>query len=77
MYRGLLYFLQFLVVLCCVAGNTVGGKRRAITGDLTEILENLNFADNIFLLSHTFNDAECKLSDLEKETGNMSQITSK
>jgi len=61
-----------LVVLCCVVGNVVGGKRRAVAWGLTERLENLNFADDMFLLSHTFNDAECKLSDLEKEVGSMS-----
>jgi hypothetical protein len=58
-----------LVVLCCVVGNVVGGKKRGITWGLTERSENLNFTDDIFLLSHIFNDADCKLSDLEKETG--------
>ena len=63
----MLYLLHFLVVLCCVVGDVVGGKQRGITWGLTERLENLNFADDIFLLSHIFNDAECKLFDLEKD----------
>jgi hypothetical protein len=60
------------VVLYCVVGHVLGGKKRGITWGLTETLENLNFADVIFLPSHIFNDAECKLSDLEKEAGSMS-----
>jgi hypothetical protein len=61
-----------LVFVCCVVENVVEGKKRGIIWCLTERLENINFADDIFLLSHTFSDAECKLSDLEKEAGSMS-----
>jgi hypothetical protein len=47
--------------------KTIGGKRRDISWGITEQLEDLDFADDICLLSHTFSKMETKLKDLENE----------
>jgi hypothetical protein len=51
-----------------VMRKATGGKRRGINWGITEQLEDLNFADDICLLSHTFSKLETKLKDLENES---------
>jgi hypothetical protein len=42
-------------------------KRRGITWKLTERLEGLDYADDICLISQSYNDVKKKLEDLNKE----------
>jgi hypothetical protein len=57
----------FLMLMDEVMRKAIRGKRRGITWGITEQLEDLDFADDIFLLSHTFYKMETKLKDLENE----------
>jgi hypothetical protein len=43
------------------------GRRRGILWNLTEHLEDLDYADDIVLLSHNFGHKQAKLNDLVKE----------
>jgi hypothetical protein len=51
------------MVMDGVMRKVIGGKRRGITVQL----EDLNFVDDICLLSHTFSKMETKLQELENE----------
>jgi hypothetical protein len=57
----------FLMVMDEVIRKAIGGKRRGINWGITEQLEDLDFVDDICLLSHTFPKMETKLKDLENE----------
>jgi hypothetical protein len=57
----------FLMVMDGVMRKAIGGKRRGINWSITVQLEDLNFVDDICLLSHTFSKMETKLQDLENE----------
>jgi hypothetical protein len=47
------------------AMNKVTGKEREINCGVSQQLEDLDFVDDIYLLSHTFNKIYMKLKDLE------------
>jgi hypothetical protein len=57
----------FLLVLDKVMRKAIGGKRRGINWGITEQLEDLDFADDTCLLSHTFSKIETKLKDLKNK----------
>jgi hypothetical protein len=57
----------FLMVMDEVIRKAIGGKRRGINWGITEQLKDLDFVDDICLLSHTFPKMETKLKDLENE----------
>ena len=57
----------FLMVTDRVMKRVTEGVRRGINWSLTEQLEDLDFADDICLLSHTYNKMEEKLRDLDTE----------
>ncbi|CAF4944224.1 unnamed protein product [Pieris macdunnoughi] len=59
--------LLFLVVLDGIMHRTHQNKRRGIKWGLTNILEDLDYADELCLLSHTHRDMQSKLNDLERE----------
>jgi hypothetical protein len=50
-----------------VMRKAIGGERSGINWGITEQLEDLYFADDICLLSHTFSKMETKLKYLENE----------
>lgn len=57
----------FLVVLDKVMRKMVGGRKRGIQWGLRDRLEDLDFADDICLLSSRFSDMEGKLRGLQEE----------
>lgn len=59
--------LLFLLTLDGVMKKTTQEKRRGIQWTPNERLEDLDFADDICLLSHTFKDMSEKLKELEAE----------
>lgn len=61
--------LLFLVVLDGIMQRTHQSKRRGIEWGITEILEDLDYADDLCLLSHTHQDMQTKLNDLRREAG--------
>ncbi len=64
----LLSAIIFLIVLDEVLRRSLDGKRRGIQWRLTEHLEDLDYADDIVLLSHNFKDMQAKLKDLVEES---------
>lgn len=58
----------FLMVLDEVVRKVTSTEKRGITWTMTEQLEDLDFADDICLLSHTFNKMEAKLEELEVQS---------
>ena len=60
--------LLFLLVLDEVLTNALDTKRRGIQWRLTETLEDLDYADDIALLSHRRCDMQSKLNDLVQES---------
>jgi hypothetical protein len=64
----LLSAIIFLIVLDEVLRRSLDGKRREILWRLTEPLEDLDYADDIVLLSHNFGDMQTKLNDLVGES---------
>jgi hypothetical protein len=56
--------LLFLVVLDKVLRATLDGKARGMRWKLTETLEDLDYADDICLLSHSQAHLQSKLSNL-------------
>jgi Reverse transcriptase (RNA-dependent DNA polymerase)/Domain of unknown function (DUF6451) len=60
--------LLFLLVLDEVLSNTLDNKRRGILWKLTEVLEDLDYADDIALLSHKHSDMQSKIDDLVLES---------
>jgi hypothetical protein len=53
------------MVMNDVISKGILGKKRGINCDVLQQLEDLDFADDICLLSHTFNEMYMKLNDLE------------
>jgi hypothetical protein len=64
----LLSAIIFLIVLDEVFRRSLDGRRRGILWRLTEHLEDLDYADDIMLLSHNFGDMQAKLNDLVEES---------
>jgi hypothetical protein len=50
-----------------VIRKAIGGKRSGINWGMTKQLEDLDFADDVCLLSHTFSKMETKVINLENE----------
>uniref|UniRef100_A0A8D9ACT3 Craniofacial development protein 2 n=2 Tax=Cacopsylla melanoneura TaxID=428564 RepID=A0A8D9ACT3_9HEMI len=57
----------FLMVLDRVMRKVTDGKRRGIRWTLTERLEDIDYADDLCLLSHNINDMKNKIKDLIEE----------
>jgi hypothetical protein len=57
----------FLVMMDSVMRRTIEHKQSGIQCDLTHKLEDLDFADDICLLAHSFKDMTEKLVDLNRE----------
>ncbi len=57
-----------LIVLDDVLRRPVDGKKRGILWKLTEHLEDIDYADDIVLLTHNFRDMQAKLNDLVEES---------
>jgi hypothetical protein len=55
-------------VLDEVLRRSLDEERRGILWNLTEHLEDLDYADDIVLLSHNFGDMQAKLDDLVRES---------
>ena len=60
--------LIFLVVLDEVTRGALDGKNRGIQWKLMESLEDLDFADDIVLMSHRLSDIQRKTNDLVTES---------
>ena len=58
---------MFLIVIDAVMQNVNRGKRRGIQWGLVDKLEDLDFADDLCLLSETHGDMQTKLEDLINE----------
>ena len=56
--------MLFLVAIDWVMRRTVGNKRRGIRWTLTSMLEDIDFADDIVLLSSNDNHLQKKTNDL-------------
>jgi hypothetical protein len=54
----------FLVVLDGVLNETFHGKAQGILWKLTQTLEDLEYADDVCLLSHKYDHMQSKLTDL-------------
>ena len=61
----------FLFTLCIdwLMKETAKTERRGITWTLTNVLEDIDFADDIFLLSQSHNDMQQKTNDLNANGG--------
>lgn len=59
--------LLFLVVLDGIMLRITGERRRGIEWGLSNTLEDLDYADDLCLLSHTHADMQAKLDDLRQE----------
>ena len=57
----------FLLVLDAVMRKTTGGRRRGIQWGISSRLEDLDYADDICLLSQRFTDMQFKLNVLKEE----------
>jgi hypothetical protein len=57
----------FIIVMDYIIKMVTGNKRRGITWKLTERLEDLDYADDICLLSQSYKDIKEKLEGLNKE----------
>jgi hypothetical protein len=55
-------------VLDGVLRRSLDGRRRGILWNLTEHLEDLDYADDIVLLSHNFGDMQAKLNNFVEES---------
>ncbi len=51
-----------------VLRRSLDGRRRGILWNLTEHLEDLDYADDIVLLSHNFGDMQAKLNNFVEES---------
>ena len=72
----LLPFL-FILVMDTVMKNTIEGKKRVIQWGLMERLEDLDFADDVCLLTGSYKDAQRKLENLRKEAGKYGLVLNK
>lgn len=61
--------LMFLVVIDAVMHNVNRNRRRGIRWGLIDRLEDLDFADDLCLLSEAHSEMQAKLGDLTKEAG--------
>lgn len=61
--------LMFLVVIDAVMHNVNRDRRRGIRWGLVDRLEDLDFADDLCLLSEAHSEMQTKLGDLTKEAG--------
>ena len=61
--------LMFLVVIDAVMRNVNRDRRRGIRWGLVDRLEDLDFADDLCLLSEAYREMQAKLGDLTKEAG--------
>lgn len=59
--------LLFLVVLDGIMLRITDHRRRGIEWGLSNFLEDLDYADDLCLLSHTHADMQAKLDDLQRE----------
>ncbi|XP_045511110.1 uncharacterized protein LOC123706025 [Colias croceus] len=59
--------LLFLIVLDGIMLDTTVNNRRVIEWGLTDTLEDLDYADDLCLFSHTREDMQAKLNDLQRE----------
>nr|XP_032516227.1 uncharacterized protein LOC116769294 [Danaus plexippus plexippus] len=59
--------ILFLVVLHGIMQKVTKSKRRGIEWGLSSTLEDLDYADDLCLLSHTHTDMQAKLDDLRRE----------
>ena len=57
----------FLIVMDEIMRKSVNEARRGITWGLNGVLEDLDFADDVCLLSHRYEDMQNQINDLEKE----------
>jgi seryl-tRNA synthetase len=51
-----------------VLRRTLDGKKRGLTWRLKESLEDMEYADDIFLVSHKYEHMQKKLDDLQEES---------
>jgi hypothetical protein len=58
--------IVFLLVIDEVLRKSTEGKKRGITWRMTEQVEDLVFADDVFLLSHRLSGIQEKIKDVEK-----------
>lgn len=63
--------LLFLIIMDEVMRKTVNGKRRGITWNLTETLEDLEYADDACMISHNFQQLRDKMEALQIESSKM------
>ncbi|KAJ8710014.1 hypothetical protein PYW07_009380 [Mythimna separata] len=64
--------LLFLVILDGIMLRVCENRRRGIEWGLSDILEDLDYADDLCLLSHTHADMQAKLDDLSREAAKTS-----
>ena len=57
----------FLLGIEWVMKSVINGKRRGIRWTLTSLLEDMDFADDIALLSHRHQDMQAKIDDMTKK----------
>ena len=67
----------FLLVTDIVMKNTIEGKKRRIQWSLMERLIDLDFADDVCLLTGSYKDAQTELEDLRKEAQKYGLILNK
>jgi glycosyltransferase A (GT-A) superfamily protein (DUF2064 family) len=60
---------MFLIVIDAVMQNVARDRRRGIRWGLVDRLEDLDFADDLRLLSEAHGEMQMKLEDLIKEAG--------
>ena len=59
----------FLLGIDWVMKSVINGKRRGIRWTLTSLLEDLDFADDIALLSHRHQDVQTKIKYMTRKAG--------
>ena len=57
----------FLLGIDWVMNSVINGKRRGIRWTLTSLLEDLDFADDIALLSHRHQDMQAKIDEMTRK----------
>ena len=60
--------LLFLLVMDGVLHRALDGKKRGLTWRLQESLEDMDYADDVCLVSHKYEHMQRKLDDLWKES---------
>jgi len=59
---------MFLIVMDGILPRALDGKKRGITWRLQETLEEMEYADDVCLVSHKYEHMQRKLYDLWKES---------